>query len=247
MITSYYRPETVEEALQLLGRRDVKTVVLPGQLLSDARIDETTEAVVDLQAVGFDQLEMFPAGLRIGGLTRLQTIVDSALAVGLLREAAHQEAPSTFRHMQTIGSIMLKADAESRLLAALLALDARLTIQTLSSVSEVGLADFLADGETGLNSGIITAVTVANDGRTATAHVGRTPADKPIVAAVARRVADGEIRLALAGVARTPILIAASDIEQLEPPGDFRGSSAYRKQMAMVLSQRVLSEVGWTS
>jgi CO/xanthine dehydrogenase FAD-binding subunit len=70
--------------------------------------------------------------------------------------------------------------------------------------------------------------------------------DSPIVAALARRSADGSIQLALCGVANVPVLVdPASDIKAaINPPADFRGSAEYRRQMAAIVSRRVLAELG---
>ncbi|MEZ4671497.1 MAG: FAD binding domain-containing protein [Anaerolineae bacterium] len=244
MISQYFRPKTIDEALQLLIGTKNKTMVLASQLLPDTQLEETVEAVIDLQAVGLDKVEAHAGGLKIGAMTRLQTMVDDGIICDFTKEATHAESSSTFRNMQTIGAIVMNSDPESRLVATLLVLEAHLTILTVTGVSDVSLSEFLAEKESLLNGGILTSITVANDGKTASAHVSRTPADKPIVAAVGRQDASGRTLLALAGVARTPVLVEPREIDALEPPGDFRGSSAYRKQMAQVLSQRVLSEIG---
>ncbi len=59
--------------------------------------------------------------------------------------------------------------------------------------------------------GIITAVTVSTAGRSSAARTGRTRADRPIVAAVARITGDGRRRVALTGVAAVPVLIEGRD------------------------------------
>ena len=78
-------------------------------------------------------------------------------------------------------------------------------------------------------------------GETADARVARTPADTPIVAAVGRRDEEGNVRMALCGVADIPILVDPDEIENVDPPADFRGSAEYRRQMAGVLGGRVLA------
>ena len=89
---------------------------------------------------------------------------------------------------------------------------------------------------------VITAVSIKTTGQTASARVARTPADKPIVAVVGRRAGE-ELLLAVCGVEKRPILVNPSQIDQLAPPSDFRGSSNYRLQMAKVLTQRVIKEL----
>ena len=71
----------------------------------------------------------------------------------------------------------------------------------------------------------------------------RTPADTPIVAALGRRTDEGALRLALTGVAATPVLVDADHLDALDPPGDFRGTPAYRRHLAAVLTARVAEEL----
>ena len=89
---------------------------------------------------------------------------------------------------------------------------------------------------------LIIGITLAGGGVTAIATTGRTPGDRPIVAALGR-VGDDGIRLALCGVAPTPQLVDPAALDLLEPPDDFRGSTAYRRHLAGVLSARVLEEL----
>ena len=88
---------------------------------------------------------------------------------------------------------------------------------------------------------IVTAVTIETTGSSVVARAGRTRADRAIVAAAARIGADGERRLALSGMAATPLLVEGTD--ELDPPGDFRGSSEYRRALAEVLVARAVEEL----
>jgi CO/xanthine dehydrogenase FAD-binding subunit len=63
------------------------------------------------------------------------------------------------------------------------------------------------------------------------------------VAAVGRTTPDGNL-LAVTGIASTPILVTRPEIDSLNPPSDFRGSSDYRRGLARTLADRVLSEMG---
>jgi carbon-monoxide dehydrogenase medium subunit/putative selenate reductase FAD-binding subunit len=54
-------------------------------------------------------------------------------------------------------------------------------------------------------------------------------------------MADGTRRLALAGVAATPVLVDGAD--RLDPPADFRGSSEYRRALAAILMARALEAI----
>lgn len=98
------------------------------------------------------------------------------------------------------------------------------------------------------------------------AHVARTPADEPIVAAIAAVALDNGIvrqaRVALTGVWSKPASLAeaaaqlvgnplgaehiqavADAVEkEVAPKGDFLGSAEYRRAMAGVLTRRALAE-----
>ncbi len=243
MITAYHRPDTLEAALQLLTRSR-KMAVLAGKTITDAGLDDSIDEVVDLQAIGLRQIHEHGTQHTLEALVTLQTWRDHAATPAALRDVIHAEDSFTFRNMRTIASLLYVPDAESQLVAALLVCDAVVQVTASTGTQSLPLARFLAQRVALLSTSIPTAVTIEVSGTIAFANVARTPADKPIVAAVARKTVLGEIRLALSGVAPMPILIAPNDVENVKPAGDFRGSSAYRRQMAITLSRRVLDALG---
>ncbi len=250
-IKLYHRPQTVEEALQLLLDAEGNKAILAGGTTLIPRLDDQIEEIVDLQNAGLDKLEYAAGTMSIGAMTRLQTIVDDPRAPALLREAARREGPNTFRHAATFGGIVVNAHWESELPAALLVLQTEVHILLPpphpltegDSAQTFSLSDFLTHQVKNLNNGLLACLTLQTGGQTAAARVARTPADAPIVAAVARKDEAGHIHLALSGVAKTPIPVNPDELDSLAPPADFRGSSEYRREMAKVLSARVLNEL----
>lgn len=242
-IDAYHRPQTIAEALQLLTRDGVRSALVAGGTSLVPALDEREiEEVIDLQALGLDSIETGDERLILGALLAVQTLVDDERVPPLVQEGAFREGPNTFRHQATLGGVIAAAHRESELLAALLVHDAALTVETVSGTQTLSLADFLA--QTDRQPGIITAVTIATGGKTGHARVARTPLDTAIVAAHARRDNDGTLRLALTGVGTTPSLVAPGAIDTLAPPGDFRGSSEYRQEMATILARRALAQLG---
>lgn len=242
----YHRPESVEAALELLGRPGVGSALVAGGTYLTPRIDEDVEEVVDLQATGLDQIEHEDGGMTLGAMVTMQSVVDDEEAPALLREMARREGPNTFRNQGTVGGTVARAgagrvDAESEFLAAMLVLEAEVTVQTAGGERRLALADFLSDVENALANGILTSVSLAKGGETADARVARTPADAPIVAAVGRRDEAGNLYLALCGVTERPALVDPDEIENVDPPADFRGSAEYRREMAGVLGRRVIA------
>ncbi|MGB5566589.1 MAG: FAD binding domain-containing protein [Acidimicrobiia bacterium] len=239
MITHYHRPPTLDDAIALVARPDA--AVLAGGTSVNAAPDRAASTAVDLQALDLDGIDVDGDGVRIGATTRLQDLVESGLIPTVLRDLARREAPSTIRAMATVGGTIGNADPESELLAGLLAFGARVTLARAGSPTEHSLDDVLSDKGL-LNGSIITAVTVPTSGEAAADRVARTPMDRPIVMAVAYH--DGDItRLAMTGVASVPVVVDPDHIDDLTPPPDFRGTAAYRVDLAEVLAARVLAAV----
>lgn len=239
MITQYHRPFTLDDAVALLARPDA--VVLAGGTSINADPGRAPKTAVDLQALDLAGIELDADMVRIGATSRLQDLVDSALVPSILRELAHREAPNTIRNMATVGGTIGASNAESELLAGLLAFGTRVTLARSGSSTEHALADVIADQRL-LNGAIITAITVPSGGQAAADRVVRTPMDRPIVAAVAYRSGD-TMRLAMTGVAAVPTVVDPDNMADLDPPPDFRGTAGYRRSLAEVLAQRVLAAV----
>jgi CO/xanthine dehydrogenase FAD-binding subunit len=239
-VRGYRRPGSLDEALLLLSWPG--TVALGGGTRLAADPAPGPVQVVDLQALGLGRIEASGGGrLRIGATATLQQIADSAVVPAVVREAARRERPSTLRAQATLGGCVAAREADSELLAALLAHDAVLSIA--GGPACLAVTKFLG-GDPPSGAWIIAGLTVETSGTAAAARAGRTLADRPIVAAVARTGEDGRRRLALAGVAAAPILVPGpAAIAGLDPPGDFRGSGEYRRAVAAVLAARALEAI----
>ena len=219
-VTAYHRPVSIEEAAAILAEPGTPKVIVGGGTAVNAGLDREPVEVVDLQALGLDAIGVEGGRMTIGATVTLQAFADHAATPPVLADLATREAPSTLRAAGTIGGLVATADPESELFAGLLVHD---------------MAVDTGPGE------IITSVSIATGGTSAVARTVRTPGDRPIVAAVARRD-DVTAQVAVTGVAATPILV--DDVAELDPPGDFRGSPGYRTHLARVLVARAREEVG---
>jgi hypothetical protein len=74
-------------------------------------------------------------------------------------------------------------------------------------------------------------------------RTGRTPMDRPIVMVVGHRDTNGHIHLAITGMGTHVVALSPGETGLLEPSSDFRGSSRYRKELATVLTKRVLADL----
>lgn len=260
-LREYHRPRDVGEALRLLQRTDVKTVPLGGGTNLVGQRNGEIQAAVDLADLGLDTIEYERGVLRLGAMVRLQTIVEELEGVfgGLLADAARQTAGWHVRNAATVGGTLAARQFNSPLSAVLAALGAELT---LTGRDEPVVWPDLTVGD--LQGQLITAVSVpVPEGETGTAYeqVGRTPADLPIISAVAvaREVEAGRIaaRLVVGGLladglkiedlrlsASQPDLAAAERIAEGLDEGavlsDYLGSANYRQAIAPVLAGRAL-------
>ena len=241
MITEYHRPLSLDEAIALAG--DPDAVILGGGTTVNADPDASATVAVDLQALDLAGIATDGNVVRIGATTRLQDIVESGQVPMLLADLARREAPNTIRNAATIGGTIAAADPESQLVTGLLAFGATVSVQGDGSRSEHSIGELLNNASL-IKGSIITTVSVPTDGTAAADRTARTPLDQPIVMAVAHRGSGGDVVVAIAGVAHSPVIVDPERIDELEPPSDFRGSAGYRRHLAAVLAGRVIAGIG---
>jgi CO/xanthine dehydrogenase FAD-binding subunit len=242
-IAAYHRPDSLDGALSLLSRPSVATVVIAGgTYLNTKELAPDTE-VVDIQDAVAAGVVRQGDRVRYGAMTRLTDFAEHDETPPLLATLARREGPNTLRNGATIGGTIAAAHSESELVAGLLVHDAAVTVT--GTDAEISVSSIMRD-RSQLDGAIITSVSVGIGGETTSERTGRTPADSSIVAAAARVTPDG-IRVALTGVASTPVLISPDDLSSLDPPADFRGSSEYRLELARILMKRVVTRLGGAS
>ncbi len=184
----------------------------------------------------------------------------------ILRTTAHAMSGLNIRNRATLAGAIVTADSASPLVTALLACDAEITLHT-DQARSLPLSGFLAYRERILSEDALISeirLPVASpDLRFAYERVARTPRDYPIVCVVVRcAVKDGilgSVKIGVGGVAATPIRLTALEfglekklladflerelgpaIAALNPPDDWLGSAAYRREMAGVLTRRAI-------
>lgn len=223
-LNEYHRPVSIRSALRLLGRGQPYTAPLAGGCWLVAKRDPSIQAVVDLSGLNLAFVEKSARRVRLGAMTRLQTLAEHPLVQevggGLLAEASRRSAPLPMRNVATLGGTLVVGEGTSEVLLALLALDARVVIRSPLK-QEISLEIFLANRPAHLTPyALITEVylpTLPRGSGTALAGISRTPRDRPIVNAAAVVTRRGKVcyaaHLALGGVAPHPIRL--SEVEAM--------------------------------
>lgn len=198
---------------------------------------------------------------------------DVAEAAPLLQEAYSRVATVRIRNMATVGGGLTHADPAQDPPPALMALGARAVLASSSGMRELPVEDLFVDYyETALQPDeLLTEVVVPAQPPDARAvylkFLPRTEDDYATVAIAAlARVENGvcaDVRVALGAVAPTPVRATAVEAAlqgqpvtgdairsaaeavagQVDPLADFRGSSEYKRDMAVVFTRRALEQV----
>jgi carbon-monoxide dehydrogenase medium subunit len=200
---------------------------------------------------------------RIDGDVPLQAVLDGPECPPLLRQTLTGVLSWQMRNETPVRRVLSVPRVAPQWVAALLALGATVTVEGDDGLSEVPLEALLRAQASGRVSALN--VPVGPGGASlGEAHVGRTPTDEPIVAAVAAVEVAGDAvrqaRVALTGVWPEPVRLAEAPVqlvggpldadhiravaeaveEEVAPNGDWLGSVEYRRAMAAVMTRRAL-------
>jgi len=261
-LETIHQPDSLDEAIHFL-RAPGTFPLYAAALQRNPRPD--VQAVVDLSRLGLAYVRDSENSLRLGSMLTLEQVRAACAERGAdhpklagLAQVLQAEAPETLRHTLTLADLLVERDPQSPTLTLLLAFEA--AVKRLDLEMRFPMSSWLALDDDVWRTLIGQVRMRRGPQRAAVAYekVARTPADAPIVGALAyvqfdergQRCTD----LALCGVAPTPIaqpdvahlldegaaLDAALDALRLDPPDDHWGSREYRTEMARVVSRRAL-------
>lgn len=249
MITAYHRPESLSAALELLADTAGNTVPLGG----GTKLNQpggAPVAVVDLQALGLNQLEKRGKTLFLGATASLQALLDWPEMQPAFRQVLLAEASINQRQVATVAGSLVAADGRSAFSAALLALDATLTIEP--GAEQLSIGTFLPARADQKPGNLITGVSLPALAALSYQAVARTPADLPIVAVAVAQWPSGRTRVVLAGYGSVPLLAMDGPEPQgaeqaarnaFYEAGDAWASAAYRSDVAATLTRRALADL----
>lgn len=195
MIEQFFRPDSVEQALELKRRYQDEAVWFAGGSKLNATPTLTDKKIaISLQDLELDWIDWDNGALRIGAMSRLQSLRDERYIPAALHEALGFVYSRHIRNQSTIGGEIAALQEESVLLPVLLALDAELVFGNGEILS---LEDYLAAP----CDRLLTEIIIKDPYRTcATRKISRSQAGLTVVtAAVALTEHDG-LRIALDGV-----------------------------------------------
>jgi CO/xanthine dehydrogenase FAD-binding subunit len=252
MIYSYHRPNTLDEALDLLARPD-GVALGGGTYISTPAFDKSRPiAIVDLQNLPLAGIEPAGDSLRVGARVTLQQLLETSATPDVIRHALRYEAPINTRNLATVAGTLVVADGRSPFATVLLAFDARLTLISKGSTETASLTELLTFRGEAWAHKLITEIRMPLNVGAAWEGVSRTPREKPIVSVALSLRSGGRLRMALGGYGPAPILgLDAADRSGLEPAArnalhgatDEWASSEYRQDAAVTLVRRCLSRL----
>jgi len=248
MITAYYRPKTLDDALELLSRTD--GVYLPlGGGVNLSQMPERTFSVVDLQSLGLNQLTLEGQFLQIGATTTLESLAGFVDLQTGIKDSIQLEANFNLRQQATVAGALVSADGRSTLGTTLLAVDA--TMHWLPAEQDQTLGDWFALRLAPAEGKLITKIQIPLNASLEFDSVGRTPADLPVICAAVAKWPSGRVRIALGGWGEAPILAldapesggAETAVKDaLSRAGDEWASAEYRQEAGAALVARLLSQ-----
>ena len=252
MITEYYRPKKIDEALALINRKGPRTLLLGGGLYVNEVVKEPI-AVVDVQDLDISDISKKGKNLIVGAAATLQTLLTSGMISPALEKAiAHQETYNR-RQVATLAGTLVAASGRSPITGLLLALDIELEMRGVDQEkTSEKLGEVLPLREEKLAGRLITSIQVPVEIPASYHYVARSPADLPIVAAAAAAWPSGRTRVVLLGYGDQPVMVFDGPDQQgavlaardaYTEAADQWASGAYRAATAGVLVERCLMEI----
>jgi CO/xanthine dehydrogenase FAD-binding subunit len=249
MIVDYLRPKNIPEALKLLENQDQNPVLMGGGTGID-RFTLEPVTIIDLQELDLGGIRVIGNSLEIGATTTLQALYEAPRISEEIRNLIRLEATSNLRQIATVAGTMVASTGRSAFTAALMALDAVVTL--LPGDEIVNLGNLLLKRDSKIGSKLITKITIPLNVKLAYQSVSRSPRDLPILTVTMAVWPSGRTRVILGGFGASPLL--ASDGP--EPGGeesavkdaamladDKWASSEYRMEVAPILVKRCFSQI----
>lgn len=270
---NYSRPGTLNEALKLLSDGSAKALAGGMSLIPAMKLRlAVPEHLIDLGRIAdLSYIKEDGGAIRIGAMTTHYAIESSTLLAKkcpLMPKAAGAIGDVQVRNMGTIGGSIAHADPAADWPASLLALEAKIKIQSATGTREVSAEAFFVDTfTTALEPGeLVTEIVVPADpaGASSTYLKLLQPASGFAIVGVAVHVvkSGGKVSKCRVGVTglsgsafraksveaavesgKSPADASATVADGADANSDIHSSAEYRKHMARVYTKRALESV----
>jgi aerobic carbon-monoxide dehydrogenase medium subunit len=256
----YARPESVAEALELLGSNDNARALAGGQTL--VNVMKQRAASPDLLVDLAELEELTPitvtadGGLELGAMATLSDLIGSSEVQErrpIIAEVASRIADVQVRNRGTVGGNVCSNDPTNHLPPLMVATGATMTIVGPGGTRTVPAEEFfLGVYMTAAGPGeLLTKVSIPAAGGTGDGFFSVTVGNEGTGIVNVAATVNGEARIAVGCVAAVPVLItsrpdddsvrAAVRAADLDPPSDVHGSGEYRRHLAEVLALRAVA------
>lgn len=257
-INEYFRPESIDEAYEILQTHNA-AVIGGGAFLNLS--EKNIESAVDLSKLGLDYVVEKDGQIEIGAMATLRSIETSSVIKqnfsGVLAKAASSIMGVQLRNTATIGGAVYGRYGFSDILTPLLAIDASIELYKGGKMS---LEEFM---EAKVSKDILLKVTIKQEEVKASyLSVRNTSTDFPVLNAAATfnsgkfRICVGARPLKAKTASETMMFInnveaneenaaLAGEVAAMELQfgSDIRASAEYRKELCKVLVKRCILEV----
>ncbi len=250
MPEAYIRPRSLEEALQALAANPEARPMGRGFFLLGSQ--KYRGPVIDLQDLGLDTLRREGNEWVLGATLPLQALLEHPDVPETWQALVRRAAPYPQRAQMTAAGSLVAADGRSLWAAALLALDARLTLMKQGEPTQtVHVGDWLPL-RAEWRGWLMTEIRISQVPQLAWEAVARSPADRPLLLAAVAGWPRGRTRVVVGGWGDAPRLaldgptahgavVAAQNAAY--DAQDHLASAEYRREVAQVLVRRCLQRL----
>ncbi len=249
MISDYYRPETLEDALALLTDEEKNCRPLGGGTRL-SRLHREKFAVVDLQNVGLDGINQEGQRIQVGATVRMAALLKNKDIHPEIRRAIRIDASENIRNMATLGGWLVSSGGRSVFSTLLLALDTTLTWEP--GEKRVRMGNWLPLRESESPGALLVDAEWWVRPYVVFEYVSRSPKDKPILIVAAVQWGSGRTRIALGGFGKVPIVVmdgpddTGVDVacrDACHDAEDQWATADYRREVAAKLALRCLDRI----
>lgn len=249
MISTYFRPKSLDEALTLLTDSTKKLKPLGGGTQISRRQADGF-GVVDLQDSGLDQIAKRGQRLVSGAAVRLDQLLGHPDVHPEIKRAIRIDVSENLRNMATLGGWLMSSDGRSILSTLLLALDTTFTWEP--GQARVRMGNWLPVKTQEPPGVLLTELEWWLRPHLVFECVARSPKDRPILIVAAAQWGSGRTRIALGGTGDSVIIamdgpegqgVDVASRDAYYDADDQWATALYRREVASKLALRCLDRI----